>query len=330
MGQVHVDLALDEPGLAGGAYAVLAGVGQVHALVQAGVEDVLADGGELELQGTPVGDDGDPALLFLAEGALALARLFQRGLGILAGAGEEFVVNLVLAEARGAEAAGDFGHHRLRPADEGLVGVQHIDQPGLVQGRALFVVDTAIEQVAALVFLVHDVDPLETVEVAVLHEGEIITEHHAAGLAVAVDQRHPAFGLACQHSLDDRQDRRDAAAGGDAHVVELVFGIDIRREMPLRRQGFDDIADLQTIVGPVGEFSAGHALDADLQAAIILSRTDGIAAADRLAIDLGAQRQVLPGAETKDILLSGGRLQGQAHGFVGFRAQLGYGQGIMG
>ena len=105
MGEVHVHLALDEFCLAGGAHTVLAGVGQLHALVETGIEDVFAHGSELKTDGSAVGDEGDAAAAFLTELLLPLPGLFEDGFRVFAGAGEEFVVDLPFTEAGGTETA---------------------------------------------------------------------------------------------------------------------------------------------------------------------------------------------------------------------------------
>ena len=59
VGDIHINLTLKQLCLAGRAHATLAGIRQIHALINAGVEDVLTIDGELELTGAAVHNDRD-------------------------------------------------------------------------------------------------------------------------------------------------------------------------------------------------------------------------------------------------------------------------------
>src|SRR6185437_8841699 len=58
----------------------------------------------------------------------------------------------------------------------------------------------------------------EALQEAVLQLFQLLTEHHAFARTVAIEQEEAAFGLARQHALHNREDRRDAAAGGKTDI----------------------------------------------------------------------------------------------------------------
>ena len=76
-------------------------------------------------------------------------------------------------------------------------------------------------------------------QVAVLQVLELLHEHGRAQLAVAVDQREARLRLGGEHRLHDREDRRDAAAAGDAEVVARGARIERHEEAALRRHHLD-------------------------------------------------------------------------------------------
>ncbi len=76
---------------------------------------------------------------------------------------------------------------------------------------------------------------LKRVEVAVLERRELLLEHHGARRAVAVEQRELASRLGGERRLDDRQQRRDAAARREADVVSAALRVERNVEVPHRR-----------------------------------------------------------------------------------------------
>ena len=135
---------------------------------------------------------------------------------------KQLVVDARFADAFAPQAARHLGDHRFRSAQEELVERADADQVP-VQFAAFAVVDAAVQHVGFLLFAAHHVDPLQPVEVCVLQETQLLAEHHRGGAAIAVQQRHPAARFAREHRADDRQDRRDAAAGGDAQVAARLL-----------------------------------------------------------------------------------------------------------
>ncbi|MNN34253.1 hypothetical protein D3C81_1480510 [compost metagenome] len=126
--------------------------------------------------------------------------------------------------------------------------------------------------------------------------------------------------LGFQGGLDDRQDRRDAAAGGDRQVVAVARRVELDVEVAGRRHHFQALAGLQALVGIGGETAAGHALDRHAQLAVIDAGADGVGAAHFLAVELGAHHQVLALGEAEAVLQVRRDIEGDGHGIAGFRA----------
>ena len=137
-------------------------------------------------------------------------------------------------------------------------------------------------------------------QIAVLQVLEFFLEHGGLQLAVAVDQREGAARLARQHGLHDRQDGRDAAAARDAHVMPPLLRLDRHEEAPLRRHHADRVAGLEVFVDPVGEHAARDLAHAHAQLAVVDTGADGVRAAQVLAGDFLAQREVLALREAED------------------------------
>ena len=105
------------------------------------------------------------------------------------------------------------GHELLRTAEEPVVGVAEAE--GLDHRTEPVSVEATGEQLDVLPLTREDVDDLEPVGEAVLEVVDLVEEHHRAAGAVGVDERDAGSGLALQQGRDDREDRRDAGAGGD-------------------------------------------------------------------------------------------------------------------
>jgi hypothetical protein len=80
------------------------------------------------------------------------------------------------------------------------------------------------------------VQHLQPVGEAVLEVGELVEEHHVAAGAVAVQEHDRAVRLDVEHRPGDRQDRRDAAAGGHQAVPQGARAVGSRAEAPGRRE----------------------------------------------------------------------------------------------
>jgi hypothetical protein len=103
----------------------------------------------------------------------------------------------------------------------------------LMIGADLVAVDAPLQQVHFLRLAGEDVDQRQAVAVAVLEVLQVLVEHHAGHAAVAVDQRELRFRLFFQRARGDRQDRRDARAGGKADAVDGALLLD--HEAAVRR-----------------------------------------------------------------------------------------------
>jgi hypothetical protein len=197
-------------------------------------------------------------------------------------------------EALGADAVG--GHtglhqrvlggadHGVGAADEDLVHAPHRQQ-GLDDLAHLVAVDAALEQVNLLGLARQHVDQREAVAVAVLEVLQGLVEHHRRHAAVAIDQGELGLGLLLERARGDRQDGRDARAGGKAHAVDGALLLD--HEAAIRRHHLDGVAGLDGLGGPVGEHAVLDRADADLQLApggqAAARAADGVAAAHVLA-----------------------------------------------
>ena len=157
--------------------------------------------------------------------------------------------------------------------------------------RDVVVADVGVQ--APELLAAHHVDEVQPLAVDVLQLGELLAEDHRGRRAVAVDQREGRLRLGQQRRLDDRQHRRDAAAGGEAEVALAVLGRQRQVEVPHRRHHLDADTGLQGVVGPGREAAAGGALDGHAQVAVLHRRADRIRAPDILPVAIAPQRQVL-------------------------------------
>ena len=208
-------------------------------------------------------------------------------------AAKAFDLDLGVGKAARLQRRGDGVHHAFGPADERGVDVVEVD-PLREQRVGLGAVDAAVQQLDVLRLARQHVDQVEAAEVGVLERRQLLLEHHRAGRAVAVDEREAARRLRGQRGLDDRQQRRDAAAGGEAQVV-LATRSASSGTLKWPSGGMTSIVSpaFSALVGPGREHAAGRLLDRDAQRAVLHRRTDRIRAAHVLAVDVRAQRQVL-------------------------------------
>jgi len=89
-----------------------------------------------------------------------------------------------------------------------------------------------------------------------VHLFQRFAEQHATSGTIAVEQKEPAVWLARQHALDDRQDRRDAGAGGEADIEPPRIRRRHDAEATGRRHDVELVASLQLVGGPVRERAA--------------------------------------------------------------------------
>ena len=150
------------------------------------------------------------------------------------------------------------------------------------------------------------------------------------GRAVAVEQKEAAVRLARQHALDDRQDRRDAGAGGKADIDPRLAGRMRDAEAAGRRHHVEFVAGLQFVGGPVRERAAIDLLHRDAQFAVVGAGADRIGAAHFLAVHRGAQGQVLAGREAVVVRQLLRDRKGHRHRIRGFAAQIVDGETVNG
>ena len=91
---------------------------------------------------------------------------------------------------------------------------------------------------------------------AVLEFFQCLEKQHAAGRAIAVEQKESTVRLARQHAFYDRQDRRDPGAGGEADIDARLAGRGRDTEAAGRCHDIEFVADSEFIGGPTGERTA--------------------------------------------------------------------------
>ncbi len=320
---VHFHFAFDDLAFARRAHTGLARVGQFGALGVAGIEDALAVARQVEGQGTAIADHGD-----LADRRIDLAGGFA-GLAFLlaASGGEQFEMNALRRHALGLEAVAHGLGHFLRTADEG--GIEGFDiEPAAEQLLAFLGVDPAVIQVDILLLAAEHEDQVQALQIAVLQVFQLFAKQCTGAGAVAVQQGDAAVGLGFQGGLDDRQDRRDAAAGGDGQVVAVAGGIEFNAEMPGGRHHFQAVPGLQLLVGKRGKTTACDALDSNPQFTVVDAGADRVGAAHFLAVQLGAHHQVLALGVMKAVLQVLRNLEGDGHRVTGLGAHILDGQAV--
>lgn len=261
----------------------------------------------------------------IAAGSTVLFSRSLRGPGRAAGGGEQFKVHALFRRTVAVQGVTDVFRHLLGATDEGCGQAVHI-HPAIEQGVALGMVDPPVVQVDVLLLPAEDVHQVEAFHVAVLQVLQLIPEQSAGGGAVAVEQGEPAFGLGFQGGLEDRQNRRDAAAGGDRQVVALALGIQFDREVPLWRHHFQGVARFQRVIGEGGEAAAGNLLDRDAQLIVPDTGADRIGAAHFLAVQPGTHHQVLALCVAERVCKVLRQIEAQGYGVSCFRPDLFEGQ----
>src|SRR6185312_15190297 len=111
----------------------------------------------------------------------------------------------------------DFIAHPGRTADEDMIDARRRHQRAQEYPH-LLAVEPAMQDRDILLLAGDDVEQREALQEAILQLLQHLAEHPALGGAVAVEQEEAAVWLTRQHALHDREDRRNAAAGGKADI----------------------------------------------------------------------------------------------------------------
>ncbi len=242
--------------------------------------------------------DGHPTMpVAVAAGPLLL--LLHPAGGILGGGREELDVDARLGHALPSQSAGDLRHHGFRPAQEEVVEAFERQQ-ALDELRALGVVDAAVEQVVVLQFLAEHRDEVQSIHVPILEEHQIVPKHHRRSGLVAVEQGDPVARMALQRRPRDGQDRRDAAAGSDAQVMDPIKAVGVAGEQSLGLRHRQPVASRQGLVGVAAEAAAGQVLNAHLER-FAGQAANGIGPLEPLAADGLGEGEVLAGIEVKPV-----------------------------
>ena len=168
----------------------------------------------------------------------------------------------------------------------------------------------------------------EPLHEAVLEFLQRLAEQHARGRTIAVEQEEPAVRLARQHALHDREDRRDAGAGGEADIDPRLAGRRRDAEAAGRRHDVEFVAGLQLVGGPARERAAVDLFYSDAQLAVIGAGADRVGAAHFLAVHRRAQGQILPGRKTVIVRKRLRNRKGQRNRVGRFATQIVHGQAV--
>ena len=269
-------------------------------MAQGRVQDVFSVRAQFEVDGTAVRPDGhfadlagvlqDPGVVLLDDGPGVLRR------GI-----EQLVVDTGLGHTFRAQSAGDLRDHGLGTAQEEFIGGGDVNKVLVLQLRPLAVVDASVQDLRVLFLPAQYVDPVETIQVAVLEKAQPLLEHDGGRTAVAVDQGHAAPGFGGQDGLNNGDDGGDAAAGGDAHVVFPVVRVQFRGKRPTGGHDFHDFPGPELVIGIIGKHTAGDPFYRHFQTRVADAGTDGVGAAYFLTVQGRAQGQILALPETEDV-----------------------------
>ncbi|MGY3422768.1 hypothetical protein ACVWZW_003243 [Bradyrhizobium sp. F1.13.4] len=142
-----------------------------------------------------------------------------------------------------------------------------------------------------------DVEDREAVDETVLELFKRLEEHDVVGRAIAVEQEEVAIRFARKRTLDDRQDRRDAGARGKADMDAAGAGRRDHAEASRGRHHVQRVAALQIVRRPARKRATINLLDGDAYLAVVGAGADRIGAAHFLAIEHGAECEVLAGRE---------------------------------
>ena len=185
-----------------------------------------------------------------------------------------------------------------RTADEDMIDACRRHQRAQ-QHPHLVAVEPAVQDRDVLLLAGDDVEDREAIDEAILELLERLEEHDVVGRAVAVEQEEAAVRLARKHALDDRQDRRDAGARGkaDMDACRLSAG-GITPKRPVGVITSSSSPHFEFVRCPVRKRAAVDLLHGDAHLAVVRAGADRIGAAHFLAIEHGAEREVLAGRES--------------------------------
>ena len=211
--------------------------------------------------------------------------------------------------------------HGGRAADEDVVDTGRRDQRAQ-QHPHLLGIEPAMQDRNVLLFARDHMEDREPLHEAVLQLFQRLAKQHAAGGAIAVEQEKPAVRLARQHALDDRKDRRDAGARGEADMDPRLIRCMGDTEAAGRGHDVELVAGFQLVGGPARERAAIDLLHRDAHLAVIGTGADRIGAAHFLAVHGGAQGQILAGREAVVVREFVGNCKGQRHRIGRLAAQI--------
>ncbi|CFE02582.1 Uncharacterised protein [Bordetella pertussis] len=229
------------------------------------------------------------------------------------GRAEQLELDMRLGHAARLQVLDHALDHGLRTAHKSVIDIAG-PHPGGEQLIDFIAVQATIEQLNVLAFAAHDVDQREALHIEVLEVFDFLAKQHRGRGAVAEEQREAAARFGRQGRLHQREHRRDAAAHRERHIVARVVRVEVDGEVARRRHHFQALAGLQLVVGPVGEHPLVDLLDGHAQHAVARRRTDGVRAAHLLAVQAGAQGQVLARPEAEVAGQLGRQVERDHHG----------------
>ena len=161
------------------------------------------------------------------------------------------------------------------------------------------------------------VDDPQPVGVSRLEVVQLVAEHRAVSVPVAVDQGEATFGLDGKCRLQDREHWGDAAAGGNRHVVLPGEWVERCAERTGRCHQIEGVAGPELLHREGGEGPARDVLDGDRQHVGGGRGADGVVAPDALASEVGADADVLAGLEGELVAQVVGNLEADQHAVIG-------------
>ena len=158
-------------------------------------------------------------------------------------------MNAVLTDADIAACRLDILAHAGGTADKDVIDARRRHQR-TQQHANLSAIQSAVQDRDVLLLARDDMEDREPLHEAIFQVFQRFAEQHAASRAVAIEQEEPALRLPRQHTLGDRQDRRNAGACGEADIDPRLVWRVRDAEAAGWRHHVEFVAGLQFVGGP--------------------------------------------------------------------------------
>lgn len=195
-------------------------------------------------------------------------------------------------------------------------------EPAREDGIAFVGVEAAIVEIHILLLAAEQIDDVQATEVGVLQVAERFPEQGGVTGAIAIKQREAAFRFGFQGGFYDRQNRRDAAAGGHRQVSGFPRRVQIDVEVATGRHDLQSVAFFKLAIGEGGETATGHFLHRHTQVTVVDAGADGVGATYFLTVHVGTDDQMLALGETESVAQFRRNIESDGHRLAGFRPHL--------